>query len=266
MAESLRTQQLKGIAQKLPVANQQVAQGLKSAQDIQLKSQIGQAKGPISSAGQQALGAQQTAQRGAADLQAGAQTAQQLGQVAGMGLQQRGLEQQQQLGQEERQVSQKQRELEGRLSSLSNDLKDQLIDSQLAFKKDERGRLLLNDRQLLDIAALNATNEEEFRNYQQSIQQVSDRKIAMMEQAYKLISQELTNNLAKSEAGANQEQTLRLTRQKQAMQKKIEKERADQANKAAIGTGIGTVAGAVLGGPAGAMVGGSIGGMVGGMF
>lgn len=142
MADSLRIQQLKNLQSQIPVANQQVAQGLQSAQDIQLKGQIKRATPGAGPGAAQQLGAAQTQASGQTALQTAAQSSKQLGQAATMGLQQQGLESQQKLGAQQRQLSTLQRGYQDRLSTLGNELKDKLLDQQLQFRQDERGRTL----------------------------------------------------------------------------------------------------------------------------
>lgn len=267
MAESLRIQQLKSLAGSLPVANQQVAQGLKAAQDIQLKGSIKSMPQGAGPGAAQQLGAQQQQAQGKIALQTNQQTAQQTGQVAQLGQAQKSLQDQQQLGQQARQVSGKQREFQDRLSNLSSDLKNKLLDEQLTFKTDERGRTFFNDRQLADWAATQAKSAEEFANYQQTVEQASQRKLAMMEQAQRLLQQQLDQAQRGGAQALNQQQTIRLAQQKAAMEKKIAQERADAANRGgtfgAAGMIAGTAIGAAYGGPAGAMIGGQIGGGLG---
>lgn len=259
MAESLRIQQLKNLAGSLPVANQKVADGLQAAQDLQLKGSIKAAPTGAGPAAASQLGAGRVQAGGQIALQQAAQTAKQTSQVGSMGLAQQRVEATQQLGTQQRQVSAQQREYQDRLAGLSNDLKDTLLDQQLEFKADERGRQFLNDRQLADWARLNARSEEEYQDYAQQITQASQRKIQMMEHAYKIMTQELTQQLQKGEMAQNNAQVMRLRQQQQALQKKLEEEKAKAANKTAIISGVlgagGAVVGAVYGGPTGAAAG-----------
>ena len=181
-----------------------------------------------------------------------------------MGLQQQGLESQQKLGAQQRQLSTLQRGYQDRLSTLGNELKDKLLDQQLQFRQDERGRTFMNDRQLADWAKLNAKNNEEFKNYAQQAEQVSQRKIQTIEQAYKLITQQLDQELKKNESRKNDELVIKLRQQKQAIEKARQEEQAKQANKMAIWNGVGAIAGGVAGGfftqsPQGAMAGAKLG-------
>lgn len=273
MADSLRIQQLKNLAGSIPAANQKVAQGLQAAQDIQLKGGIRQMQPGMGPGAAQQLGAQSVQNKGQIALQTAQQTGKQTAQVGQLGLQQKGVEAQQQLGQQQRQVSGKQREYQDRLSALGSDLKNKLLDDQLQFRQDERGRAFLNDRQLADWTALNARNQEEFQNYQQTIEQAYSRKLQMLQQADNLLKQQLEQSFKTGEQGKNQEQQVKLAKMKRAMEKKIADEQAKAANRAGIFGAAGTIAGAVVGSmvapgagtAAGAMVGAQIGGGVGTM-
>jgi len=274
MADSTRIQQLKALQSSLPVANQKVAQGLQSAQDINLKQSIKAATPGAGPGAAQALGAAQTAAKGQPLIQAAQQTAKQTGQVAQMGLAETGLQAQQELGAAQRNVSGKQREYSDRLSKLGNELKDNLLDQNLEIRKDTRGQALLNDRQLADYALATATSQEELKNYAQSMEQASSREMQMLEQAYNLITQQLTQMASKGELQMNQEQTMRLAQQKQALEQEIARKQRKAANKAGIIGGAFTIAGAVvgavgtggnpLGAAAGAQVGSGLGQVVAG--
>jgi hypothetical protein len=268
MADSTRIQQLKALQSSLPVANQKVAQGLQSAQDINLKQSIKAATPGAGPGAAQALGAAQTAAKGQPLIQAAQQTAKQTGQIAQMGLAETGLQAQQELGAAQRNVSGKQREYSDRLSKLGNELKDNLLDQNLEIRKDARGQALLNDRQLADYALATATSQEELKNYAQAMEQASSREMQMLEQAYNLITQQLTQMASKGELQMNQEQTMRLAQQKQALEQEIARKQRKAANKAGIIGGAFTIAGAAIGaaytGGAGAPVGAAVGAQVGG--
>jgi len=261
-ADSTRIQQLKALQSSLPVANQKVAQGLQSAQDINLKQSIKAATPGAGPGAAQALGAAQTAAKGQPVIQAAQQTAKQTGQIAQMGLAETGLQAQQELGAAQRNVSGKQREYSDRLSKLGNELKDTLLDQNLEIRKDARGQALLNDRQLADYALATATSQEELKNYAQSMEQASSREMQMLEQAYNLITQQLTQMASKGELQMNQEQTMRLAQQKQALEQEIARKQKKAANKAGIIGAVFTIGGAVAGsyaGPGGAAAGAQIG-------
>lgn len=268
MADSTRIQQLKALQSSLPVANQKVAQGLQSAQDINLKQSIKAATPGAGPGAAQSLGAAQTAAKGQPLIQAAQQTAKQTGQVAQMGLAETGMQAQQELGAAQRNVSGKQREYSDRLSKLGNELKDNLLDQNLEIRKDARGQALLNDRQLADYALSTATSQEELKNYAQAMEQASSREMQMLEQAYNLITQQLTQMASKGELQMNQEQTMRLAQQKQALEQEIARKQRKAANKAGIIGGAFTIAGAAIGaaytGGAGAPVGAAVGAQVGG--
>jgi hypothetical protein len=247
MADSTRIQQLKALQSSLPVANQKVAQGLQSAQDINLKQSIKAATPGAGPGAAQALGAAQTAAKGQPLIQAAQQTAKQTGQVAQMGLAETGLQAQQELGAAQRNVSGKQREYSDRLSKLGNELKDKLVDENLEIRKDARGQALLNDRQLADYALATATSQEQLKSYAQAMEQASSREMQMLEQAYNLITTQLSQMAAKGELQMNQEQTMRLAQQKQALEQEIARKQRKAANKAGIITAAFTIGGAVAG-------------------
>ena len=264
--ESTRSRQLRKLADQLPGANQSVARGLQAGRETQLQETIRQAR-PVGPRQAQALGTQQAQQSGQIQLQAARQTQQDMGAVGQMAGQQQQLESQQRIGEQQRGVSKKQRELVARLQRLDEDAKNKLLDRQLEFQQDERGRQFLNERQLADWAVANAKSEEEFAKYKQQAMQMHDKKIAMLKTANAKLQQALKQNYIIEGQQLDNAQRLKIQQDQRALQQKLAQEAAKRAEKQAMwqagGTIIGTVAGA-FGGPAGAAAGGQLGGAIGG--
>jgi hypothetical protein len=146
---------------------------------------------------------------------------------------------------------------------LDENAKNRILDNQLQFQRDEMGRTLFNERQLADFALLQATNAEDIRNYQQTVEQLSRRKLQMLQAAQTILTQQLEMDYQRESRQLSQEQVLKLQRAKQELQNKIAKEQAERANRAgmnsAIGGMLGGVGGAFIGGPTGAMIGQQLG-------
>lgn len=265
--ESTRSRQLKKLQDQLPGANQRVAAGLQAGRETQLQETIRQAQpgGPRQA---QTMGGQQAAQSGQVQLQAAQQTQKDVGQVGTMAAQQQRLESQQRVGEQQRSLSKKQRELTSRLQRLDQDAKDELIDRQLQFQQDERGRQFMNERQMADWAVANAKSEEEFAAYKQQAMQMHERKMQMMQTAHAKVSQAIKQNYVIEGQQLDQEQRKRLIEEQRALEQKMREEAAKRAEKQAMwtaaGTIVGTVIGAYFGGPAGAQAGGQAGGAAGG--
>lgn len=268
MAETSRTAQLKKLASGLPGANQQVAQGLQEARKTQLQEQIRQAKGPGTTQQAQQMGAQQQQVAGQIQQRAAEQTQAQAAQVGQLGLQEQaaqqraaGFEQQIALGQREQNIANK-------LAQLDTRLKNDLLDKQLQFQKDQAGNALFTERQLMDYAAQKAESQEEFQNYAQQAEQMYERKARILDKAHKELLQALERGYIVKNKPLDQEHKKQLLEAAKVAQEKRDRAVADyqntKARNSAIGTLVGSGAGALIGGPAGAAVGGALGGALGG--
>lgn len=152
-----------------------------------------------------------------------------------------------------------------RLSALGEDVKDKLLDSRIRFERDQDGRKFSNERQLADYAAANARTDIEFQQKMRDMQEVAERKILMMEIAYRKLEQAERQGFMKEDQRLDFESTRALAQRKAALEKKIRKEQAKARNNMMIAQGIGTVVGAAAGSfvpggtAAGAVIGGSLG-------
>lgn len=161
------------------------------------------------------------------------------------------------------------------LDSLGLNLKSQYVDNLTKFKKDELGRTIMNANQLSDWATLKAKNEEEYAEYEQMMLQAIEKKQAVMDNAFKVVTAHLDQEYQKAEALKDQA----YMEQVASIRASIDKQRADAKKKAARdssmwvagGTILGAVAGGVIGffaggvGAApGAAIGASLGGAAGG--
>jgi L-lactate utilization protein LutC len=147
--------------------------------------------------------------------------------------------------------------------------KQDLFDSSLRFEQDELGRTVFNERQLLDYAVTHAKDIEAMQEYEQTISQMSERRLRLMQVAQQKIEQELRNAYAAEQSALNQEAKLALTRASAAAKEKAAKEKAGAQNRASMWSALGGIAGAAigayLGGPPGATLGYSLGSGAGGV-
>lgn len=261
-----RINQLRKLAAAVPGQNEQIAQGLQAARETQLQETIRQARpaGPMAA---QQIGAQQAAQAGQIQLQQAQQTQQDLQRLGQTAAQQTQLEAQQRVGQAQRAVSGKARELENKLAKLNQEVKNELLDKQLEFNKDERGRTIFNERQLADWAIQNAKSEEEFLNYKQAAEQMHQRKMQMLEVAYQKLSAQLRGEARLKGQKLDQESRNRIEEARRKIEQKLRQEQIEEQNRQAIWSGVGTIVGAgvgaFFGGPGGASAGAQAGGSAG---
>jgi hypothetical protein len=155
---------------------------------------------------------------------------------------------------------------ENRLGQLDQSLKTELLDKQMQFQRDDAGRVLLNQRQLLDFAALQARDMESLKDYQQAAQQASDRVLQMMEFMHKRLTQEMQLEHDQREQSLDIQHKKDVLKMQQDLEDAYLLQKAHNANITGAFTAIGTVVGAAFGGSVGAGAGGAIGGAVGGAF
>ena len=184
---------------------------------------------------------------------------------------------QQQIAQAEQVARQQEMTNVERLGRLDMAAKKELYDSEIQFKKDEAGRTLFNERQLIDYAARNARSEEEYRNYAQRAEILNKRKLQAMETAYRIIEEDLRQQFALAEQRKDQAAKERIAQIRRDIQARVAREKNRAANRAAMWQAGGMVVGAAAGVAAapftagainpvtGAMIGAQMGGAVGGL-
>lgn len=245
-----RIGQLSQLAAAIPAANQSVVSGMQQARETQLQQAIGGMTPEQAAAGPrvaQTIGAQQAHQAAQIQLQQ-QQTAQQRAVSAGQQtIAQDKMQKQKELFTRSQALSQKGRYLESELARISQNAKDKLLDQQLTFKRDELGRTLWNERQLADYKLSTAKNEEEFREYEQQVTQLYDRKLKMMEMAQRKLEQVLEQGYYKGKQKLDQASRLRITQYVAEMKRKQAREQAKARGAMAMFSGGGSLLGAAAG-------------------
>lgn len=269
---------LQTLQNQLPVASQKVAQGIQAARDIQLQQAVAKAPTPaaITPVAQQTAAAA-TAQAGQQQVEAAKQMVQQAGQFGELKAGEQQMAAQQQIAQAEQVARQQEMTNVERLGRLDMAAKKELYDSEIQFKKDEAGRTLFNERQLIDYAARNARSEEEYRNYAQRAEILNKRKLQAMETAYRIIEEDLRQQFALAEQRKDQAAKERIAQIRRDIQARVAREKNRAANRAAMWQAGGMIVGAAAGVAAapftagtinpvtGAMIGAQMGGAVGGL-
>lgn len=224
----------------------------KRTQDILMQNKMrGAGASPVAA---QQVGAQAVLGKGAAALEERAKVAPQITQAAQAGLQQKGTEQRKRLAEMQRGLQGQARRAEARLFNLDQRVKNELLDNQLTFRKDELGRTLFNERQLADYALANAKSEEELQNYAQLVQQISSKKMQILSAAHAKIQQELKQAYTKEATEENAKLKRELAVAEYNMRRKMEKEQADARNRAGMLGAAGSIVGAVAGGVIGTVL------------
>jgi hypothetical protein len=267
-----RTQALSTLAGNVSSQIGQEAQAQQAARLGGLQNAVQQAAagGAKATAGQiQATGAQQTQAAGQIGLQLATSGQTRMGQVGAMGLQEQYMQTQQELSNRKLTLDKQNQAQVDKLATLSLGLKTELMDKQMTFAQDAMGRTLFNERQLMDWQVQKAQSHEDLLNYEQQVNQMSQLRLNMLSQAKSVLESSMKNASEQWNQALDDQQKQALAKAVQDLQKKIQQERAKQANRAAqfeaVGTVIGGVIGAVVGGPPGAMAGAAVGGGLGGI-
>lgn len=265
---------------QFPQQNEQIGKQLAEGRAAQMRAAVTgtaaagrpMARGTLGQAAAQSI--QQQAQP---QLQARQQTIQQQGQLAQMQLQEQATQKAQRLQDRKAASARQERENLLALNQLQRGLGDSLFTQQMQFQKDELNRAVFTERQLMDYKVVSAKRGEDLANYQQMVTQTSQFRMQLLKTSYQRIQEQLQVSFALNEQEKDQAQELRLLEAKRAIEEKIAKEQAEQANRgamfSAIGTAVGVVAGValtVVTGGAGAVAigaaaaaGGALGGAVG---
>jgi replicative superfamily II helicase len=138
------------------------------------------------------------------------------------------------------------RTAENRLTALGMTTKQELFDSTMRFEQDELGRTMFNERQLLDYAITHARKIEDFQNYEQTISQMSERRMRLMQVAQSRLEQALKQSFTEEQTELSQEAKLGLARAKAALEEKIKREKANAQNRASMWSAIGGTAAAAI--------------------
>lgn len=268
----------RNLSAQMPGENKQVVTGLQEAAKSQMQAQLGGAQPlgqPMGIRQVQQLGAQATAAQAQPILQVQQQAQQQAAKLGQLSLEEKQQQIQKQLQERQFNIQRGQREMESQLGTLNKELKQRLLDDQVSFQKDELGRTLFNERQLLDYKLATAKSGVEIRELEQKMRQTSQRKLQMLKTAQAKLIQGLGQEFQKGQQELDQEQRKRLIQAKVEIDKKIAREQANARNRGSMFSAIGTLAGVAIGAalvasgagaPAGAailqgaMVGGSVGG------
>jgi hypothetical protein len=204
-------------------------------------------QGPVAPQQIAAAGAEAVQQQAKAQAQARQQEAQLSVGMQEARLGQQALGQREALQQRKVALGKSLREAENRLQALGMTTKQELFDATMRFEQDEMGRTVFNERQLLDYAATHAKDIEALQDYEQTISQMSERRLRLMQVAQAKIEQALQQAYAQEESTLNQEHKLGLTRAMAAIKEKMAKEKAAAQNRSNIwGAVTGTLAAGIV--------------------
>jgi hypothetical protein len=245
--ETSRMRALKSLANQLPVANQRIAQQQKAAQDIQVQQAVRKAPTQAITSTAQDTGAAVAQQAGEQQVSRAQNLVQQQQKVGQLGIGEQSLATEQKVSDQQSGAKESAMGNVQRLAALDESAKRQIYDRQMQFERDENGRTLFNERQLADYARSKAQSDEEYKNYAQKAQQLSDRKLQAMETAYQKVQQDLEFKYQQAKQSGDQENILKIEKKKEDVRKEMQQIRTDTANNKAMWVAGGTIVGAVVG-------------------
>lgn len=242
--------QIGQLQDQMPVANQQAAQQAEAARQIQQQRQIQQlSAGQIMMGGgsaAQQMGAQAAQQAGAVQSQLAQQAAQQSLVDADRARQQNELMEKQNEAIKRNMLERKRMDQEASLNRLGRDIKRKLSDDRRSFEQTARGEKFTNIRQLADYMIQYTQNEETWKSQAQAIQQASQQKIALMEQAYNVFAREESQLVQSGEAELNRESVARVRAKKEEMARRLQEAKKKAGYTKKLMGGVTFVAGAVI--------------------
>jgi hypothetical protein len=135
---------------------------------------------------------------------------------------------------------------ERRLAAMDKSASAQLVQKEKEFRTDSFGRKMLSERQLADWYNTRATSEEEWANYSARSAQIYERKMQMLQQAYKVIQNAEQNEYKKWGQQVDQDLMATLAKKKRDLEDKLRKTRNDSANSSALSGALMAAGGAAM--------------------
>lgn len=267
----------------MPQSNQKITSGLNAANTLGLQS-LGQGitKGLTSGVGYDKIpnvttaAAQQsvtTGQRAVAKAESDINIQ---GRVGGAALTQMQDEAKNALGLRKLSLDNQLSSNESRLAQMNMSIKSKLIDEQLQFRRDQTGRALFTERQLMDWAVTKSKSTTEYNRFVQRANQAHAAQVALIDHCGRKVEQQLNQAMKRKILADNFETNKIIAKIQRQYNKKAQEAANGAAKNAGMWTAAGTIVGAVVGGwwtggagagtgaTAGAIIGGGIGTVVAG--
>jgi len=260
---SSRAEQLRTLAKRFPAQDERVAKRLQDARAIQLQRQAS-TDSPL-------LGGERIREmlRSSALYDAKTQLAarenrvNQLTQLGQLAIREKDRKQRKTLSNKQLALRSRQMQIATRLSQMNQSVKNEVLDQELSFQANQNGRILFKQRQLVDFMLTKGIRAEKLQYYQQFQEQASRRKLQVLQQAHKLLTQRLNQTYTLSEANQDKKLQYELVQMKRNMEKALAETRAAAVRNQTIwqtgGMVLGTIGGALIGGPLGAAAGAAVG-------
>lgn len=229
-----RTSQLANLASQFPAMADQGRKVQQGAAQIAAAQAVRQqaATGQRVSAGE--MGAQLYTAQAAAAREAQQKVQRGAMQVGQMQLEEQAMVKQQALADKQLGLQKQVRQNEQLLTQLGVDVKTKLYDKAMKFQKDELGRTVWSQTQLMDFAAKKAQRWQDYRNTELKVAQMQKRRMTLLKTAQAKIQQALSQEFGKTQAVANRDLTVRLKKAEAEIKKKIAEAQAKAAEESAM--------------------------------
>lgn len=156
------------------------------------------------------------------------------------------------------------------LSQLSQGASKAYVDAEMEFQTDKAGRQFLSERQIEDFMNMKGAKNEDWQNYSNTATLESDRRMQLLDAAYKKISSNAAMAEQTFKEGVNKDTQEYIAKAQAALKQKEESMKKSNGRRgvmisafSAVGTGAGAIVGGIYGGPVGAMAGATAGGIAG---
>lgn len=244
-----RMRALQNLSNQLPVANSRVAAGQQASQQMQLQNAVKAApQGGSTVQSAQDTGTAMAQTTGQNTIQNAQNQVQQQGQLGQLGVGEQKAQAESNVASQTQGARQQQMDNLQRLSQIDQGAKQQLYDRQMQFQQDQNGRTMFSTEQLADYAKSTAQNQQTYDNYAQQAQQLSQRNLEAMQQAYKLVSEDLKQQAAVAEQKGDQVTAQTIYQQQRDASAAMSKAQSDAANNKSIWQASATAVGATVGG------------------
>jgi hypothetical protein len=247
MALTTTQSALANIAGQMPVRNKTIADQQRAARAMQLQQAVSSMPATAAPTTQQAtqMGATIAGQAGQQAVERAAQSVEETGQLAKLGQQEAALAGAAKLGAGEAALRQERLGQVDRLAQIDAKAKTELFDRELQFKKDAADQTFFSERQLADYKRASAEQDEKYRNWANTAQNLHKRNVAVLQTMYDKLAEVERNNFRIGEQKLDQAAKMEIAQLKLDTEKRLREAQRKAANTAAVWGGAGGIMTAV---------------------
>lgn len=184
----------------MPEFNQAVKNKMQATEDFKLQQQMMQAPSNQLAADPNTAINQVSTQASAAQAQQGLQAQQQaLGsqlQANQQSLADQGFKDQAKNQRSQVQLAQSRRQAENQLADMDQDFKKRMVDDQMQFREDKRGKVMDSEQQMMDYLVAKQADDQEWQRFAREAQQGHQEKMQALDYAANVLNQTLSQDNA----------------------------------------------------------------------